>query len=146
MNIPMIIAAFILIATALIHALAGGQEYLIPMMDASISVDNEAEQKALYAVVWHAITALFSVGGVALLIACYARSGVRAIAWLYTAQLFCFSSLFLWQGYTWLGEVYSLPQWALFGLNLLFLLWGIRQERPNRNRTTSSASSAVANP
>ncbi|WP_068088358.1 hypothetical protein [Polycladidibacter stylochi] len=144
MNKPMIAAALTLIITALIHAVAGGPQYLNLILQADIPIQNANEQKALYAVIWHAITVLFTVNGLALLTTVYLNKSAVTLGWTCIVQLLCFSALFIILGFSWLGEIMSLPQWILFGFNICLLLWGINVERKQIPSAGAKASKSAA--
>ncbi|GAB5445699.1 hypothetical protein [Gymnodinialimonas sp.] len=120
LNVPIAVAGGLYLATAAIHALVGGPEVNAPVQ----ASDLDPLVRAVSAVVWHALTALFIVLGVALLWT--ARRVSVALVWVVLAVSVAFVGLFLGVGVVALGSVWPMPQWVLFGGIAGVLGWGVR--------------------
>ncbi len=120
LNLGYAIAGGLFVATAAIHAFVGGPEVNAPVQGSGL----DPLVRAVSAVVWHALTALFVVFGVALLWT--ARRPSAALVWVVLAVSLAFVGLFLGVGIAALGSVWPMPQWVLFGGIAGVLVWGVR--------------------
>ncbi|ABD55572.1 hypothetical protein Jann_2655 [Jannaschia sp. CCS1] len=118
-NIPIVASGGLYIATAAIHAFMGGPEINAPIQ----ASDLHPFIRAISAVIWHALTALFVIFGVALLWT--ARDGSRALIVTILAVTLAFVALFLGIGIVLLGTVGAMLQWVLFGAIAATLIWGL---------------------
>ncbi|WP_341861831.1 hypothetical protein [Gymnodinialimonas sp. 57CJ19] len=109
LNVPIVVAGGLYLATAAIHAFMGGPEVNAPVQASGL----DPLVRAVSAVVWHALTAIFVVFGVALLWT--ARRPSAALVWTVLAVSVAFVGLFLGGGVVALGTVWPMPQWVLFG-------------------------------
>lgn len=94
----------------LVHIFPGGREIHRPMV-ASHWPDPA---KAVWSVVWHAVTAVIALGGLALVAAGLVPDLALALAALPVALFLTFAVLFLVYGVKRLGTVWVLPQWLAF--------------------------------
>lgn len=70
--------------------------------------------KAVWSVVWHAVTAVMAFGGLALIAAGLMPDLALALAALPLALFLSAAALFLFYGIKRLGTVWVLPQWVAF--------------------------------
>lgn len=119
LNRPIAIAGGLYLATAAIHAFMGGPEINAPIQASEL----HPLIRAISAVIWHALTALFVVFGVALLWT--ARNGNRALSVTILAVTVAFVALFLGIGIVLMGTVGAMLQWVLFGAIAAALVWGL---------------------
>lgn len=122
-NPAFIAAGAVFLATAGIHALMGGPEINAPIQSSTL----DPLVRAVSAVVWHSLTALFGVLGVALLWVARHRNVTLAIAAL--AVSLSFVGLFIWAGVALLGSIWPMPQWTLFAVIAVLTLWGLWRDR-----------------
>ncbi len=123
LNIPFAVAGGLFFATAAIHAFMGGPEVNAPVQGSGL----DPLVRAVSAVVWHALTALFVVFGGALIWAAW--HGARALVMTVLAVNLSFIALFLVIGTVALGTVWPMPQWVLFTLISGVMVWGMRSDR-----------------
>ncbi|MEX3014967.1 hypothetical protein [Gymnodinialimonas hymeniacidonis] len=123
LNLGYAIAGGLFVATAAIHAFVGGPEVNAPVQGSGL----DPLVRAVSAVVWHALTALFVVFGGALFWAAW--HGARALVMTVLAVNVAFIALFLAIGIVALGTVWPMPQWVLFGLISGVMIWGLRTDR-----------------
>lgn len=112
MNLWYMGAAAMMLATAAIHAFAGG-----PGINAPIQASELHEVvRAVSAVIWHALTALFVIFAVALARAARgaAREASAVLVWTILAVCLAFAGLFVGMGYALLGSLVLMPQWVIF--------------------------------
>lgn len=121
LNRPVLAAASLLAATALIHALVGGPEINAPVQASTL----DPVVRAVFTVVWHALTALFLVLAIAL--AWAARHTNPPLLWMTLALCLAFIALFMVLGVTALGNLTEMPQWTLFAAISLCLIIGLRR-------------------
>ncbi len=126
LNIPFAVAGGLFFATAAIHAFMGGPEINAPIQ----ASDLNALIRSISAVVWHALTALFLVFGLALLWT--ARHANRALVVTILAVNLAFIALFVVIGIVLLGTVGVMLQWVLFAAISAVMLWGMARERAAR--------------
>lgn len=122
LNMAYLAAAGLFLATAAIHAFMGG-----PEINAAVQgSDLHPLVRAVSAVVWHALTALFVVFGGAM--AWAAWHSARAVVVTVLAVNLSFVGLFLAIGIVALGTVWPMPQWVLFGAISGLMVWGLTRE------------------
>ncbi len=90
------------------HVLAGGPEIHEPVLQSGLST----EIKAVFSVVWHAITAIMGLSAIALAWAAFGN-GSGAVP-LIVAQNLAFTGLFLFYGALRMGAMFVFPQWYVF--------------------------------
>lgn len=120
-NRPLVLASTLFFGTAAIHGLIGGPEINAPVQISTL----DPVVRAVSAVVWHALTAIFTVLAAALL--WVARYPNRTVLVLILGITLCFTALFLSIGITTLGSVWPMPQWILFTAIAGVLLWGLKR-------------------
>lgn len=125
LNVPIVVAGGLYLATAAIHAFMGGPEINAPIQASEL----HPLIRAISAVIWHALTALFVIFGAGLLWT--AREDNRALITLVLTVTLAFVALFLGIGIVLLGTVAAILQWVLFGAIAAALVWGlVRQPAP----------------
>lgn len=110
MNPWLMMAGAAALVLDLVHIFPGGREIHRPMV-ASHWPDPA---KAVWSVVWHAVTAVIALGGLALVAAGLVPDLALALAALPVALFLTFAVLFLVYGVKRLGTVWVLPQWLAF--------------------------------
>ena len=123
LNIAYLVAAGLFVLTAAIHAFMGGPEINAAVQGSEL----HPLVRAVSAVVWHALTALFVIFGGAM--AWAAWHSARALVVTLLAVNVSFIGLFLAIGIVVLGAVWPMPQWVLFGGISGVMLWGMRVDR-----------------
>lgn len=121
LNVPLAVAAALYFATAAIHAFMGGPEINAPIQLSEL----HPLVRAISAVIWHALTALFLTFGGALLWA--ARAENQALVITILAVTLAFIALFLIIGIVLLGTIFAMLQWVLFGAIAAAMIWGLMQ-------------------
>jgi hypothetical protein len=101
------IASLVLV---LVHIFPGGREVHRPM----VASDWPEPAKAVWSVVWHAVTAVMALGGLALVAASLLPDHALALAVLPVTVFLAWTGLFLFYGLLRLGSVTILPQWVAF--------------------------------
>lgn len=96
----------------LVHIFPGGREIHRPM----VATDWPEPAKAVWSVVWHAVTAVMAVGGLAMLVASFRPEQALALTIVPVALFLSWSGLFLFYGLKRLGSVTVLPQWVAFSV------------------------------
>ncbi|MEM9427341.1 MAG: hypothetical protein AAGA06_11640 [Pseudomonadota bacterium] len=122
LNRPVLAAACLFALTALIHAFVGGPEINAPVQSSGL----DPVVRAVSAVVWHALTALFLILAAGL--AWAARHSNPALIWVTLALNLAFVAIFLTLGFIALGNAVEMPQWTLFVATSLCLLAGLRRK------------------
>ncbi len=122
MNIAYLVSAGLFLMTAAIHAFMGGPEINAPVQGSEL----HPLVRAVSAVVWHALTALFVIFGGAM--AWAAWHSARALVVTLLAVNLSFIGLFLAIGAVALGTVWPMPQWVLFGAISGVMVWGLTRE------------------
>lgn len=122
-NLPIAIAGALYLATAAIHAFAGGPEINAPVQASELP----ALVRAVSAVIWHALTALFVIFGVALLW-CAGRQNAALVVTILAATT-AFIVLFIVVGVALLGTVGAMLQWVLFSAIAAVIGWGLLRAR-----------------
>ena len=123
LNKAYLAAAALFVMTAAIHAFMGGPEINAAVQGSEL----HPLVRAVSAVVWHALTALFVVFGGAM--AWAAWHSARAVVVTVLAVNLSFVGLFLAIGIVALGTVWPMPQWVLFGGISGVMIWGMRLDR-----------------
>lgn len=131
-NRPIGLAALLFALTALIHAFLGGPEINAPVQASTL----DPVVRAVSAVVWHALTALFLVLALALWWAARHPNTPLLLATL--ALTLSFSAIFLLVGSLELGNLSEMPQWTLFAAIAICLGLGLRGQRRARERSTAA--------
>ena len=122
MNIALIIAAGLSLATAGIHVFMGGPEIHTPVKSTNLPED----QRAIWSVLWHFVSWIFVLfGGVLAWLGITGFAAPVALA-LIAATLLGFTILFLWYGWVRLGSFVRLPQWTLFAAILCAMGFGVQ--------------------
>lgn len=124
MNKPLLAAAIISALTVLLHVFGGGPQYHAPALLSNFT----AEEKALYSVLWHAVTVTLTVNSVGLFLVATKRMS-RDVGLIIVAQYALFAALFIFYGFTRLGTLWPLPQWVIFGAIAALALWGLRSKK-----------------
>jgi len=122
LNRPVLAASGLLVVTALTHAFVGGPEINAPVQSSGL----DPVVRAVSAVVWHALTALFLVLAAAL--AWTARHNNPLLIWVTLALNLAFIAIFAAVGVVALGNLTEMPQWTLFVAISLCLLVGLRRQ------------------
>lgn len=110
MNGFLMTAGVAALALDLVHIIYGGREAHQPALASSWP----APAKALYSVLWHAVTAMMAFGGVCLIAASIFPDQALALSALPIALFLSAAGLFLYYGMKRLGTVRILPQWVAF--------------------------------
>jgi len=110
MNTWLLSAGIATILLDLVHIVFGGREVLRPML----ASQWPEPAKAVWSVVWHAVTAVMAFGGAALVAAAFLPNHALALAALPIALFLSFAALFVFYGLTRLGSLNILPQWVAF--------------------------------
>ena len=121
LNRPILAASGLLVVTALTHAFVGGPEVNAPVQSSGL----DPVVRAVSAVVWHALTALFLV--LAAAFAWAARHSNPLLIWVTLALNLAFIAIFAAIGLVALGNLSEMPQWTLFVAISLCLLIGLRR-------------------
>ncbi|HHB83064.1 MAG TPA: hypothetical protein ENK61_06285 [Devosia sp.] len=124
MNIPIIAAAALSGITLAAHIFGGDPQYHVPAMASNLNV----EEKALYSVLWHAVTVIVTMNTAALALAAQKSNFRMPLVGLVSAQYAGWGLLFIYYGQTRLGELWTLPQWIVFFLIPALALWGLRKK------------------
>ena len=112
MNIPILIAAALSALTLAAHFFGGGPQYHTPAMLSALSI----EDKAVYSVLWHAITTTLSINTLALAYAALKQRHRTSLVSLISLQYFAWGLLFVAFGLSRLADLTTLPQWIAFFL------------------------------
>jgi hypothetical protein len=99
-------------AVAAIHAVAGGQDVVRPLLAGNLP----GEPRRVLHAVWHMVTADLMLAAVALIwLALGDRPGGDTIAWLLAAHFVAYSGVFLAVSLaaSWSKPLLRLPQWML---------------------------------
>ena len=104
-----------------VHIFPGGRESHRPM----VASHWPEPAKAVWSVVWHAVTAAMALGGLALIASAFLPDYAFALSVLPIALCLSAAGLFITYGLKRLGTLRTLPQWAAFlvisGLGLVGL-------------------------
>jgi len=126
LNRPVLFAAGLFVITAATHAFVGGPEINSPVQASGL----EPVVRAVSAVVWHALTALFLILAAGLVWA--ARHRNPALLWLTLALNISFILIFMAIGLLALGNLIEMPQWTLFAAISVCLVLGLRTASQSR--------------
>ena len=108
-------AGAISLATAGLHVFGGGPAINDPVQASTLPL----LVRSVSEVVWHAITAILVINGLALLWGALDGRMVR-LAWLVAVQYLAFAGLFVAYDISRFGSLMAMPQWILF-LAMAFL-------------------------
>lgn len=122
MNLWLLSAGCAALLLDLVHIFAGGREIHRPM----VAAHWPAPAKAVWSVVWHAVTAMMALGGLALIAAAALPDQALALSVLPVALFLSGAGLFIVYGLRRLGTLRVLPHWIAFlaisGLAIIGLL------------------------
>lgn len=121
MNKPIAAAAVLATVTVGVHVFLGGPEINAPVRQS----DLPELVRVTSWVVWHGISVILIV--IAAGLAWLAAHRNPALAMTLSAIQIGFALLFLGFGLSQLGEVWSMPQWAIFLLIPALTFWGMRK-------------------
>lgn len=124
MNIPILIATALSTLTLAAHFFGGGPQYHTPAMLSSLSL----EDKAIYSLLWHAITTTLIINTLALAYAALRQRNRPPLIIIVSAQYLMLGILFVGFGLSRLGELWTLPQWIAFFLISGLALFGLRKK------------------
>ncbi len=123
MNLSILAAAALSALTLIAHFFGGGPQYHTPAMASSLSI----EDKAVYTIIWHAITTILTINTLGLAYAAISEKFRFSLAALISAQYISWGLLFVFFGQARLGELWTLPQWIAFFLIPALAIWGIKE-------------------
>jgi hypothetical protein len=110
MNAWLLSAGIAALLLDLVHIFPGGREIHRPM----VASHWPEPAKAVWSVVWHAVTAVMAFGGAALIAAAALPDHALALALLPIALFLTAAVLFIVYGLKRLGTLRILPQWVAF--------------------------------
>ncbi len=122
MNKWILSAGILSLLTLLAHVFGGGPEIHDPVLESDLLV----ELKAVLSVIWHAITAILAINGVALFMASRHARYQKPIVLLIAGQYLAFAALFIFYGWIRLGTLAPMPQWTIFIAISVLALAGLR--------------------
>ncbi len=103
----------------LVHIFPGGREIHRPMVTSAFPDPI----KAIWSVVWHAVTAVLAIGGAALIVAAFLPDEALALSVVPIALFLSFAGLFMIYGLKRLRSLRVLPHWLAFlGISVLGLI------------------------
>jgi hypothetical protein len=105
----------------LVHIFLGGREIHRPM----VAAHWPEPAKAIWSVVWHAVTAVMAFGGLALIAAAFLPGQALALSVLPITLFLATAALFIFYGLKRLGTVRTLPQWVAFTVISVLALIGL---------------------
>jgi hypothetical protein len=111
MNFWLLAAGIAALLLNLVHIFPGGREIHRPM----VASHWPEPAKAIWSVVWHAVTAVMGFGGLALIAAANLPDQALALSVLPIALFLSAAALFLFYGAKRLGSISILPHWIAFG-------------------------------
>ncbi len=111
--------------TVLAHVFGGGPEVHAPVLQSGLS----DYFKAIFSVIWHAISAILIINSLVLLGAGLGRPRGEAGALIVGVQYFSFAVLFVFYGLSRLDNLSQMPQWAVFFAVPLLVFFGWRSGR-----------------
>jgi hypothetical protein len=122
MNAWLLSAGIAALLLDLVHIFPGGREIHRPM----VASHWPEPAKAVWSVVWHAVTAVMAFGGLFLIAAAFLPEHALALSLLPIALFLSAAGLFIVYGLKRLGTLRILPQWLAFlvisGLGLVGLV------------------------
>lgn len=110
MNLWLLSAGVAALLLDLVHIFPGGREIHRPM----VAAHWPEPAKAVWSVVWHAVTAVMAFGGLALIAAAFLPDQALALSVLPLALFLTAAVLFMVYGLIRLGTVRVLLQWVAF--------------------------------
>lgn len=110
MNLWLLSAGIGALLLNLVHIFLGGREIHRPM----VAAHWPEPAKAIWSVVWHAVTAVIAFGGLALVAAAFLPDLALALSVLPVALFGSSAGLFIFYGLKRLGSLRILPQWVAF--------------------------------
>ena len=96
--------------TFAVHVFAGGPDVHEPLLATGLS----ALLKTYISTLWHGVTAVLLINSAALFAAVFHRHLERPLVWAVILQYMAYAILFLGYGLTYLGTVWTTPQWVVF--------------------------------
>lgn len=124
-RIPLLIAAAIAFLTFFLHVFGGGPEFLTPALASDLTADG----KALYAVLWHMVSAFMLISVASFALGVWRPDIGSGAVLAVTALNIAIIGLFLFYGMTRLGSPWPLPQWIIFAVLSGLALWGLALHR-----------------
>lgn len=128
LNRPLAAAGVLTILYTGVHVFAGGPEVHDPALASELS----PMVKGVISVVWHMITAMMLLNGLALLWLSR-KPGQAALGWLVVAQFAAFAGLFIFYGLTRFGDLFTMPQWTGFAVIAAVAALGMRGRAGGRS-------------
>lgn len=113
------LAALVFLA---LHLIVGEQRYHLPALQSGMN----AEQQALYTVLWHGVSLVILINTLALALAAW-RPDWRGAALFALVQFAAWSLLDLFIGIARLGAPWPLIQWLIMLPILILGIWGLRR-------------------
>jgi hypothetical protein len=110
MNSWLLAAGIAALLLDLVHIFLGGREIHRPM----VASHWPNPVKVIWSVVWHAVTAIMAIGGVALIAAAFLPDHALALSVVPIALFLSAAGLFIVYGLKRLGSLLVLPHWAAF--------------------------------
>jgi len=121
MNKLVLSAGMLSVLTLFAHVFAGGPEIHVPVLESDLPL----ELKAIFSVVWHAVTAVLVINSAALFLAAGSKSIEKILVLFVSSQYLVFAALFVFYGITHLGTLLPMPQWSVFLLMPALALAGL---------------------
>jgi hypothetical protein len=112
MNLWLLSAGIAALLLNLVHIFPGGRAIHRPM----VAAQWPEPAKAVWSVVWHAVTAVMAFGGLALIAAAFLPELALALSVLPIALFTAAAGLFIYYGLKRLGTLTVLPQWVAFSV------------------------------
>lgn len=121
LNKPLAAAGILTILYCGVHVFAGGPE----IHDPALASELDPLVKGVFSVVWHAITAMMLLNGLALIWLARDKRQTGS-GWLVVAQFTAFAVLFIAYGLARFGDLSTMPQWSGFLVISAIAAWGLR--------------------
>ncbi|MFM7333261.1 MAG: hypothetical protein ACKO2N_03835 [Tabrizicola sp.] len=119
MNAWLLSAGIAAVLVDLVHIFLGGREIHRPM----VAAHWPESAKAVWSVVWHAVTAVMAVGGLFLIAAAFLPDHALALSLMPITVFLAAAGLFIFYGLKRLGSLRILPHWLAFlGISALGLI------------------------
>ncbi len=96
--------------TFAVHVFAGGPDVHEPLL----ATDLSASLKTYISMLWHGVTAVLLINSAALFAAAFHRHLERSLVWPVILQYIAYAVLFVGYGLSYLGTVWTTPQWVVF--------------------------------
>ncbi len=125
MNYWLVPAGSLSLVTLLAHVFGGGPEIIQPMFESEL----DSTVKAVLGVVWHEITFMLGINGVALIWVARDVRYQKPIIWLISCQYFAFAILFIMYGLSLLGSLIPMPQWSVFLVISALAIAGLKKAK-----------------